>query len=162
MPERSLVSRTTSVDSLATPRTNQEAHAVQQLHCTSRLGFNFSYSVPLKKSDASLNSSGSMRCSRFHRGRVFTILSFRDDKEGRLRDVVLNCWQTGACLDCLLAGRSYHQRAGYRRGHVCDGPDHWDHSASTTTLRGRSFTTTAERKPVLVQRNNRRRTPFFR
>ena len=52
-PERSIVfSRTTSVDSLATARTNQEAHAVKQLHCTSRLGFNFSYSVPLKRSGA--------------------------------------------------------------------------------------------------------------
>jgi hypothetical protein len=41
---------------------------VKQLHCTSRLGFNFSYSVPLKKSDASLNSSGSVRCRAFIAG----------------------------------------------------------------------------------------------
>jgi len=66
----------------------------------------------------------------------------------------------GACYDCLLAGRSYRQRDGCRRVHVCDGPDHWDYSASTTTLRGRSFTTAADRKPVLVQRNNRRRHFF--
>jgi hypothetical protein len=54
------------------------------------------------------------------------------------------------------------QRDGCRRVHACHGPDYWDYSASTTTLRGRSFTIGAERKPVLVQRNNRRRTPFFR
>jgi hypothetical protein len=54
---------------------------VKQLHCTSRLGFNFSYSVLLKRSGVSLSSSGSMRCSRFHRGGVFTVLSFRDDKK---------------------------------------------------------------------------------
>jgi hypothetical protein len=38
---------------------------VKPLHCASRLGFNFSYSVPLKRSGASLSSSGSLRCSRF-------------------------------------------------------------------------------------------------
>jgi hypothetical protein len=77
---------------------------VKQLHCTSRLGFNFSYSVLLKRSSVSLNSSGSTRYSRFHGGGVFTILSFRDDKEGRLRDVVLNCWQTErAMIVCLRA-----------------------------------------------------------
>src|SRR5215472_10233727 len=54
-PKRSIVfSRTTSVDSLATARTNQEAHAVKQLHCTSRLGFNFSYSA--------LRQLGDIRC----------------------------------------------------------------------------------------------------
>ena len=38
------------------------------LHFTSRLGFNFSYSTPLKTKRRYLSTSGSLRCSRFHRG----------------------------------------------------------------------------------------------
>jgi hypothetical protein len=41
---------------------------VKLLHCTSRLGFNFSYSTPLKRKRRYLSTSGSLRCSRFHRG----------------------------------------------------------------------------------------------
>ncbi len=68
---------------------------MKQLHRTSRLGFNFSYSVPLKRNDASLIVAA---CDgrAFHRGRAFTILLFRHDKEGRLRDVVPNCWANGS------------------------------------------------------------------
>jgi hypothetical protein len=70
-----------------------------------------------------------------------------------------NCWLTGgACHDRQLASRSYCQRDGCRRVHICYCPDHWDYSASTTTLRGRSFTSAVDRKPVLVERDNRRRT----
>jgi hypothetical protein len=64
----------------------------------------------------------------------------------------------GACHDCQLASRGY-RRLDRCRVHTCHGPGDRDPSGPTTTLRGRSASIpAADRKPVLVQRHNRRRT----
>src|SRR5215468_9829466 len=72
-----------------------------------------------------------------------------------------NCWLTGgACHECQLASRSHCQRDGCHRVHIWHGPDHWDYSASSATFP--ASVATVDHKPVLVERDNRRRTPFLR
>src|SRR5262249_38533429 len=67
-----------------------------------------------------------------------------------------------ACHDGQLASRSYRRLDGCRV-HTCHGPDDRDPFGPTTTLRGRSASIpAADHKPVLVQRNNRRRTSVLR
>src|SRR6516225_9300384 len=66
------------------------------------------------------------------------------------------------CHHRQLASRSYRRLDGCRV-HTCHGSDDSDPSGPTTTLRGRSASIpAADRKPVLIQRSNRRRTSILR
>jgi hypothetical protein len=81
-------------------------------------------------------------------------------KRKKLGDFVeLRAQTPGELPDAQFASCSYRLRDGRRRVHICHGPDHWDYSATSAILSASAAA--ADRKPVLVQQNNRCRTPFF-